>query len=104
MIRHEGKSTHRLKDNPLEAAFADEWTKQNNPSHSGSGTLAYLMGDGTHPGVVSDRDAMIAATVIQWLGSPVGQRFLIEVLSSRRAIPWYRDFRQELDEQKLRQG
>lgn len=43
--------------------------------------LEYLMGDGATRGVVSDRDELVAATVIQWLGSPVGQGFLRDVNS-----------------------
>lgn len=35
---------------------------------------------GKTPAQVSLRDEMIAATVIQWLGSPVGSCFLRDVL------------------------
>lgn len=33
-----------------------------------------MMGNGKDPAEVSDRDREVAATVIQWLGSPVGGR------------------------------
>ena len=39
------------------------------------------MGDGASRAEVSDRDELVAATLIQWLGSPVGQTFLKEVNS-----------------------
>ena len=47
----------------------------------GRGTLDYLLATDNRPcGDVTPRDAEVAATVIQWLGSPVGQRFVKEVL------------------------
>lgn len=64
-----GLHTHRFKDNPEEKRFAQEWARQGN-------TLAYLLGNGVTPAEPSDRDAQVAATIIQWLGSPVGQCFL----------------------------
>lgn len=42
--------------------------------------LNYMMGDGKEPAEVSDRDREVVATVIQWLGSPVGNNFLRELL------------------------
>lgn len=39
-----------------------------------------MMGNGKDPAEVSDRDREVAATVIQWLGSPVGNNFLRELL------------------------
>lgn len=86
-IAHEGKSLHRLKDNPLEKAYHDAWLKENVPEGPGLGgcTLEYLLGDGNKRGEVSERDAMVAATVIQWLGSPVGKRFVENVLAQQPA-------------------
>ena len=69
-----GLHTHRFKDNPEEKRFADAWSRQNyNGRH-----LGYLLccGDQQHAPAPSDRDEQVAATVIQWLGSPVGQAFL----------------------------
>ncbi len=80
---HRGKSTHRWKDNPLEKRFAVEWEKKN--ENDFTGTLGYLMGDGNRPGPIDGRDALVAATVVQWLGSHVGQCFLAEVLSDPQA-------------------
>jgi hypothetical protein len=72
---HVGKSSNRLHpdaDNPHEVAFAMEWTKAQEESHQ----LAWLLGNN-----FSDRDAEVAATVIQWLGSNVGMCFLEDVIN-----------------------
>lgn len=67
-----GLQQHRFKDNPEEARFARAWHRQ-----QAGKTLAYLLGNGKDPSeMVSARDNDVAATVIQWLGSPVGQAFL----------------------------
>lgn len=62
---------HRLKDNPEELKFARAWTRF-------SAHLRYLLDTRREirPADPSLRDEQVAATVIQWLGSPVGQRFL----------------------------
>ncbi len=76
-----GLNRHRLKDaafNRREVAFAVQWkrlargnflAKVLDPNYSGSSRLAF----------VSYRDKTVAATIIQWLGSPVGQAFLRDV-------------------------
>jgi hypothetical protein len=71
-MKYKGVATHRFDQNPIEKEFAEAWDRQNVVGN----TLEYLMGDGTRRGVVSERDEIVAATVIQWLGSPVGQAFL----------------------------
>jgi hypothetical protein len=78
---HEGKSTHRLNDNPLERAYHDAWIAENKGDLCrGVGILQWLLGDNNNPADdMSERDAMVAATVIQWLGSPVGQCFIDKV-------------------------
>ena len=74
-IKHEGLSRHRLASNPLEALYAEEWEKQ------APGTLGYLLcGQEKSQHDYSERDAQVAATIIQWLGSPVGQSFVADVL------------------------
>lgn len=77
-MKHNGKSIHRLKSNPAEKALHDAWQAENDEGH----ILEYLLGDDNRRGDVSERDAMVAATVIQWLGSPVGHNFLQRVMSS----------------------
>lgn len=78
-IKHNGKCLHRLKQNPLEKIFHDEWQRCNDQYR----TLDYLLADETNNprGEVTKRDVVVAATVIQWLGSPCGQSFLIDVIT-----------------------
>lgn len=77
-MRHDGKSIHRLADNPMERRFNEAWKREQKHGH----ILEYLMGDGTSRAEVSERDELVAATVIQWLGSPVGSHFLQTVLKA----------------------
>jgi len=76
---HVGLRPYRIKDNPEEKRFAEEWKKQNKQGN----VLAYLLHQVDHRGrpplEPSERDAAVAATVIQWLGSPVGQSWLEEL-------------------------
>lgn len=79
-MKIKGLHTYRLKDNAEEAKFAQAWDEQITQGN----TLAYLLHTGDQSGMnppsePSDRDHQVAATVIQWLGSPVGQSFLEEL-------------------------
>lgn len=77
---HVGKSSNRLHpdaDNPREVAFAVEWTRAQVESRQ----LAWLLGKN-----FTDRDAEVAATVIQWLGSNVGMCFLEKVIKREPKI------------------
>lgn len=71
-----GLHTHRFADNPEERRFAEAWAKRDRRN------LAALLHDGPQPNVEAEvfppteREEQVAATVIQWLGSPVGQGFL----------------------------
>lgn len=47
-------------------------------------TLAWILGHGGEKGEVSQRDAVVAASVVQWLGSPVGQSFVEGVLEAHQ--------------------
>jgi len=69
-----GLQLHRLRDNPEEQRFSDAWMGANEYGK----TLDYIL-DSIQRGLppkASERDSHVAATVIQWLGSPVGQKFL----------------------------
>ena len=72
---HEGVRVARLSgDGPSagrERCFASAWNDAQ--EHH---LLGHLLGDGNEAAVVSQRDAQVAATVIQWLGTNVGQGFL----------------------------
>jgi len=86
MIKHEGFYANRLNtDNPREVAFAEEWYLQNDRRTGAlNGTLAWLLGIGGKPiQKITQHDASVAATVIQWLGSNVGFSFLEEALGRR---------------------
>lgn len=76
-MKNTGISIHRLKQNPLEKIFAEEWEEENRDDK----TLKYILSArNNYPVYVEDRERIIAATVIQWLGSPVGQGFLRKVM------------------------
>ena len=75
---HVGVSPHRLRDNPREKEFADAWRAAN---ERGS-LLDYLLHHperGGRPQESTPEEDRVAATVIQWLGSPVGQNFLADL-------------------------
>jgi len=77
-MRNIGMHQYRFKDNPMEKAYAKEWEKINPKD---LGILDYILSTKINePEPVSDRDREVAATVIQWLGSPVGQHFVLNVL------------------------
>lgn len=85
MKKPKGLHLHRFKDNPEEKRFAEAWQQI---CEQGD-TLAYLLhvGDqgGFRPPQPSERDQTVAATVIQWLGSPVGQSWLEGLGYSKRS-------------------
>lgn len=75
---HTGLHARRLADTGpsslREKAFAEQWEKEQDDD-----LLAFLLGSDNHRGNLSERDAQVAATVIQWLGTNVGQNFLEKV-------------------------
>ncbi len=68
MISNKGINRRRLPQNPMEQIFADEWEKM------APNILGWII-----PSDYTEKDAIIVATMMQWLGSPVGQRFLEQV-------------------------
>jgi hypothetical protein len=69
--KHVGLSVNRLPDNPDEQTFAKMWSEE------APRVLTHLIGDGSqYHSSYSQRDATVAATIIQWLGSPVGNAFV----------------------------
>jgi len=77
-LYNRGLSMHRFRSNPEERCFAEAWDKINTrPDMPGVRTLDYMLDPKHNKGVLpTDREREVAATVVQWLGSPVGQRFL----------------------------
>lgn len=83
MTKHEGIAPYRKADNPRERIFAEEWDRQNNPPNNQPGTLQWLLhsnGSRVDGNPCSGEEIKIAATVIQWLGSPVGFSWLTQVM------------------------
>ena len=78
--KHEGQHLDRLRYNPAELVFHEEWKKENERHrgiNSGFTTLEHILRpDGKMVPRVSDRDAQVAADVIQWLGTNCGLGFL----------------------------
>lgn len=68
-----GLHEYRFKDNPHEQIASELWAKRN--------VLPDLLGDGSYGGRVhpTDREYQVAATLVQWLGSPVGRSFVREL-------------------------
>lgn len=77
-IEHAGLALYRLPSNPAEAAFAKAWMDR------ATDTLDYLLHgqEKREHYKLTQQEATVAATVIQWLGSPVGQGFLEDVVST----------------------
>ena len=99
VLRHEAHTQHvgyahyRCEFNPREKAFFEQWMKENSPNpaiNAGHGILQDLffepdknslsMRHGHFVHIMNERDRMIAATVIQWLGTNCGMAFLYEAL------------------------
>ncbi len=90
-IVHRSHEYRRAQFNHRENAFSDEWVEQNEINsaiNTGRGTLQGLF-TRTDPRfyrsfitdlIISNRDAMLAATVIQWLGTNCGMDFLMRAL------------------------
>lgn len=99
--KFQGLSTHRLKDNPLEAAFAKAWAKINEEAQGRTtSTLAYLLNGQRRPADPTEREWAVANTVIQWLGSHVGQNFILDVLFSDERL--IEEMKRRLHEQETR--
>lgn len=78
-MRHEGFSKNRMHPeagNEREISYAKAWAEENRVCE----TLQHLIPE------CSDRDAQVAATVIQWLGSNVGNCFLSKVIAENENI------------------
>jgi hypothetical protein len=87
-----GLQVSRIEHNPREKAFHEQWLEENAPVagvNNGHGILQDLFIERDTPfsqfgkviEEISNRDRMIVATIIQWLGSNVGMCFLQESLA-----------------------
>jgi hypothetical protein len=77
-MTHVGLRTYRFRDNPEEKRIAELWRKWNLHGNLLAHALDERPVQGGRPLDPTKRDCVVAATVIQWLGSPVGQIFLEE--------------------------
>ena len=79
-MKNKGLHQYRFKDNLLEKQIAVAWNKMNEDND----ILNYLLSKNNkhlNNDEISKRDREVAATVIQWLGSPVGFNFVKESLN-----------------------
>jgi len=92
-IRHLSKDASRRMRSGPEKIFAEKWQKTNERRpgiNGGFGTLEILMNDSRWTSgplfmgdvqpwrPISQRDAVVAATVVQWFGTNCGRSFLWE--------------------------
>lgn len=70
-----GKSTHRFKTNPHELVAAKIWAEHNRDQDT-SGILPCLLGNGQTLRTPTQEEWLVASTLMQWLGSPVGRSYL----------------------------
>lgn len=83
-VEHRSRQPRRLKKETVcgyanpERVFAAQWLAENRKSRSsGYTTLDHILTpDGQRPRVASQRDADVAASVIQWLATNCGAAFL----------------------------
>lgn len=81
-MNNKGIHSWRLQkdqNNPREVAFAESWERlqRSSPLHS---LLCASNDNIDRKSNASDRDHIVAATVIQWLGSNCGMSFLQQVI------------------------
>ena len=74
--KHEGWASYRLAQNPSESRFAQEWQAWQDKHN----VLQLIKGRGKLHADLTEEEIAAAASAIQWLGSPLGQCFLREVL------------------------
>lgn len=76
----ESINKHRLEINWLEKEFHDKWLDFNENDEM----LRYILDPDSHKNngcfVVPEHDKQVVLTMMQWLGTPVGQGFLSDVL------------------------
>lgn len=85
-MKHEGFRKDRLNHpdfSAKERAFAKEWADSVHTTPSSKGDYHIL--EALVPNA-TERDAAVAATIIQWLGTNVGSSFLSHVIESNPEI------------------
>lgn len=79
-LKHEGRWPHRFRTNPREAIFAKEWANQERLNHTLEWLLTTSQDQTIQERELTQEEATAAATIAQWLGSPVGFCWLEETL------------------------
>lgn len=84
--KNTGINAQRFSREPLEKLFAEEWDKENKNEHGRRPTLPYLLDplNQHNPLEPTDEEYRLAATIIQWLGSAVGQGFIEDVIQKAK--------------------
>jgi hypothetical protein len=77
---------HPRAENPREVAFAQQWDDEHDFEHRRS-LVHHLIPDCT------ERDRVVVATVIQWLGSNVGMSFIEDVIRKSPEVKKYLQMR-----------
>lgn len=81
-VVHEGIHAVRLEQNPAERIFASRWKDRQERQYGFNGGHSLLecmlAQPGKKVGRVTRDQARVAATVVQWLGSPLGRAFVDE--------------------------
>lgn len=83
-LNHEGRHPRRLASNPAEQVFAEEWRKQQETGHTLEWLLCVSMDQQRQERDVTQEEATCAATLMQWLGSPVGSSWLEDALAKAK--------------------
>ena len=79
-VKHVGRSEHRLSTNERELTFSQAWKREQERSHILQWLLCASMDQQTQDRDLTQPEATCAATLMQWLGSPVGFCWLDETL------------------------
>lgn len=79
-IVHRSVNERRLPSNPAEAVFLKEWQDQQRVSHTLQWILCASPDGSQQERELTQAEATCAATLMQWLGSPVGRCWLDETL------------------------
>ena len=85
-IKHSGRSPHRLKSNPKERVFLESWQKEQKQNHELQWLLCASYDQNVQERDITQEEATCAATLMQWLGSPVGSCWLDETLAKCKEV------------------
>lgn len=85
-IKHVGHCANRMERNPREKVFAEEWAKQQAQGQTLEWLLCMSPDQRVQKREITQAEATCAATLIQWLGSPVGGNWLDDTLAKAERI------------------